>query len=164
MAEVYANTGTVSAYGTIGSSSGIDWNAVTSDECAYALGISGGVSSTSGIHSVGNETVWANSGTFPSGDTWYLSSDGGAYLDTRRDNEKERSKRMLYEVFIVDPETEEIWCFLVVASGQSAAERKALLRFATGDMDGEADDYDFITRSVGAVRKQKEVQEVKIVM
>ena len=153
---------TVVAGGSIASS---DWNAVPSDECVYTLGISG-VSSTSDIHSAGNETTWANSGTFPSGDTWYLSSDGGAYLGLRTDNEKERSKRMLYEVFIVDPDEEMIvYHGLEFSGSESGAERKALLNAEAEDcISKDPDEYDFGTRKVMALRPKREVQEVKLVM
>lgn len=119
-----------------------------------------------------------------SGDTlsWSLDSDyivnyeptsftythGSAGNDTLEDDlerltsgSKKESKRMLYEVFIVDPELEEVvYHTYKVATSATGAERKVLTSI---QLDKDVEDLDFITRKIGDVRSKKEVQEVKVV-
>ena len=76
--------------------------------------------------------------------------------------EKERKidMRYLYEVFIIDPEEDNVlFRGHVIAKDRNGAERKVV---AGTELEGDLDDYDFIVNKLGEVRPKKEVQEVKI--
>ena len=81
--------------------------------------------------------------------------------------EKENT-RMLYEVYIYDPEAERIihrW--VGAAKDESTAQMKAwqdrcTQTFGVGESTN-VEDYDFVCNELGTVRAKKEVQEVKII-
>jgi hypothetical protein len=70
--------------------------------------------------------------------------------------------RRLYEVFVVDPEEDEVISQeLLIAKSGSSAKIKALSKAGLSD-DIDYDDLDVIVVQLGDVRDKKEVQEVKI--
>lgn len=82
-------------------------------------------------------------------------------VDAERKEEKQ-PMRGLFEVFIVDPETETIiFNGCIVATDEGTARLKAALSPAL-DRD-KVDDYDFIVRRLGDVRAKRQVREVRVV-
>jgi hypothetical protein len=74
---------------------------------------------------------------------------------------KDKNMRHLYEVYIVDPETDVVQKLEgIVAATEKSAERKAI---QGSNFDKDLDDYDFIVVKLGDVRAKKSVQEVKVV-
>ena len=69
--------------------------------------------------------------------------------------------RHLYEVFVIDPEEDEIlFTDTFIAKSGSSAKIKALSKTDLNDID--FDDLDVIVVQLGDVRDKKEIQEVKI--
>lgn len=104
--------------------------------------------------------------------SWNWDNDGILYCwDNRRGiwtttepicvgDEKDKQTRKLYEVFVVDPETEEYWSRLVIAKSYAGAQHKALKELGLG---GDYDDYDIVAHEAMTLRKRKGAQGVKIV-
>lgn len=71
--------------------------------------------------------------------------------------------RGLFEVFIVDPNTDTIVLERrVVSTDENKARLKALLESRI-ILENGVDDYDIIVRRIGDVRAKKEVREVRVV-
>lgn len=86
------------------------------------------------------------------------------YMEVIENHFQKENQRMLYEIFIVNPEASEgdeiIHHDFYIAKSKSGAEHKALQKIK---LKGDVEDYDFIVRSIGDVRTKREVQEVKVV-
>lgn len=71
--------------------------------------------------------------------------------------------RALYQVHVVDPETDEVFnAGTFIAKSSTSAKYKALKSLGE-KITKEIDDYDFAVQELCCVREKKEVQEVKIV-
>jgi hypothetical protein len=113
-----------------------------------------------------NKTSNFDSVVYPArGDGWdyWLQQSSGAYytyVTTCDLTREEKNMRKLYEVFVVDPEIEEIKHCLVIAKSASGAKHKAM---RTLGLTKDYDDYDMEADEVMTLRKEKEVQSVRIV-
>ena len=106
---------------------------------------------------------------FGDGFTWTKNNNQWIHVGSAYEPEEriETKMRGLYEVYIVDPDEDEIvWETPkpFVAKDEDSAERKAI-RMAGDKLDDskDLDDYDFIVIELGSVRPKKEVKKVRVV-
>ena len=82
--------------------------------------------------------------------------------DAQPKPERKKNVRGLFEVFIVNPETDTVWCERkVVARDADGARMKAIRLGIPPEHDPE--DYDVICRRIGDVRLKTKVKEVRVV-
>lgn len=71
--------------------------------------------------------------------------------------------RGLFEVFIVDPERDDIVAQQYVVAANDERARLKAFRAANSALPGDIDDYDIIVRRIGDVRAKRTVAEVRVV-